>query len=126
MHQISPETKTINLKKEKEFQPRPQTKMAASRQYALPKGSLILVTAANSYIGSNIVDLLLQLGFRVRGTVRAEKPWLNELFENRHGKGRFETIVVPGAEMEGAFDNALHDISGVIHVVCTSRTWSGF
>lgn len=87
------------------------------KPYAIPEGSLVLVTAANSYIGSNIVDLLLELGFRVRGTVRAEKPWLNELFEKRHGKGKFETVIVAGAEQEGAFEDVLNDVSGVIHVV---------
>lgn len=78
------------------------------------------MTGANSFIGSNIIDLLLELGFSVRGTVRAEKPWLNELFEKKYGKDRFETAVVPVLEKEGAFDDVLNDISGIIHVVCAS------
>lgn len=90
----------------------------SQKQYALPRGSRILVTAANSYIGSNIVDLLLELGFQVRGTVRAEKPWLNNLFEKKYGKDRFETVIVPGAEKEGAFDDVLDGVAGIIHVVC--------
>lgn len=93
----------------------------SGKQYALPQGSRILVTAANSYIGSNIVDLLLEIGFQVRGTVRAEKPWLNELFEKKYGKGRFETVIVSGTEKEGAFDDALDDVTGIIHVVCYLR-----
>jgi nucleoside-diphosphate-sugar epimerase len=91
----------------------------SQKQYALPRGSCILVTAANSHIGSNIVDLLLELGFQVRGTVRADKPWLNGFFEKKYGKNRFETVVVPGAEKEGAFDDVLDDVTGIIHVVCS-------
>jgi nucleoside-diphosphate-sugar epimerase len=75
------------------------------------------VTRANGYIASNIVDLLLQLRYNVRGTVRAEKPWLNAFFEKKYGKDRFETSVVPNLEEEGAFDEALKDIAGVIHAV---------
>lgn len=93
----------------------------AQKQYAIPQGSKVLVTAANSYIGSNIVDLLLELGFYVRGTVRTEKPWLNELFDKKYGKGRFETVIVPGAEIEGVFNDMLSDIAGIIHVVCLSH-----
>ena len=46
---------------------------------ALPTGSRILVTAANGYIASHVVDQLLVLGYAVRGTIRAPKPKLNEL-----------------------------------------------
>lgn len=95
--------------------------MMSSKQYAIPQGSQILVTGANGYIGSNIVDLLLDLGFRVRGTVRAEKPWLNELFEKKYGKDKFETVVASELEKEGVFDELLHDVAGIVHVVCASH-----
>lgn len=91
------------------------------KPYAIPEGSTILVTAANSYIGSNVVDHLLELGFHVRGTVRAEKPWLNELFEKKYGKDKFETVIVTGAEVEGAFDGVLDGVAGIVHVVCSSQ-----
>ncbi|EFY97729.1 aldehyde reductase II [Metarhizium robertsii ARSEF 23] len=87
-----------------------------SQTTAIPKGSLILVTGANGYIASNIVDLLLELGYRVRGTVREHKPWLTELFEKRHAKGLFETVVTANMEEPGAFDEAMQDVAGVIHV----------
>ncbi|CAM1507574.1 Fc.00g072150.m01.CDS01 [Cosmosporella sp. VM-42] len=83
---------------------------------ALPKGSLILVTGANGYIGSHVVDRLLKDGYNVRGTIRTEKPWLVELFEGRYGKGRFEAVIVPGIEAEGAFDQVTEGVSGFIHV----------
>lgn len=86
-------------------------------QPTIPKGSLILVTGANSYIGSNIVDLLLELGYNVRGTIREKKPWLDTLFEKRHGQGRFESSVVASLDEVGAFDEVLKGVAGVVHVV---------
>ena len=87
------------------------------KQYAILPGSRILVTGANSYIGSNIIDLLLELGFQVLGTIRAEKPWLNELFDAKYGKGRFSTIVIPSLDAEGVFDEVLTSVAGIVHVV---------
>lgn len=83
---------------------------------AIPKGAWILVTGANGYIASNTVDLLLEFGYNVRGTVRSEKPWLVSLFENKYGQGRFETCVLSSLEDEGVFDKVLNDVSGILHV----------
>ncbi|KAL7909518.1 NAD(P)-binding protein [Trichoderma velutinum] len=85
-------------------------------EYAIPPGGLVLVTGANGYIASHVVDLLLELGFNVRGTVRENKPWLDRFFEDRYGKGRYESIVVPAMEEEDAFASAAIGTDGVIHV----------
>ncbi|KKP00634.1 NAD dependent epimerase/dehydratase [Trichoderma harzianum] len=85
-------------------------------EYAIPPGSLVLVTGANGYIASHIVNELLELGFNVRGTVREEKPWLDRFFEEKYGKGRFESIVVRAMEDDKAFALAAEGASGVIHV----------
>lgn len=84
---------------------------------ALPKGSKILVTAANCYVGTHIVDVLLELGYRVRGTVRSHKPWLDKYFKEKYGDDRFESVVVEEMEKDNAFDDTFAGISGVIHVV---------
>lgn len=63
----------------------------------LPKGSKILVTGANGFIASHVVDQFLAAGYKVRGTVRSlEKgDWVRDFFEKRYaGNGRFELGVV--------------------------------
>ncbi|KAJ0336547.1 hypothetical protein COL922a_007823 [Colletotrichum nupharicola] len=82
---------------------------------ALPKGSLILVTGANGYIGAHVIDNLLKLGYHVRGTVRAEKPWPKELFD-KYGEGVFEQVVVPHLEDEEALGHAMTGTAGVVLV----------
>ncbi|KAL4963384.1 uncharacterized protein BDV14DRAFT_176513 [Aspergillus stella-maris] len=91
--------------------------MASKESYAIKIGERILVTGANGFIGSNIVDLLLSLGYIVRGTVRSERPWLNEVFEKRHGVEKFEPVTVPTLDDKKAVAAVLDGVSGVVHVV---------
>jgi uncharacterized protein YbjT (DUF2867 family) len=88
-------------------------------RYIIPRGSLILVTGANGYIASHVVNILLELGFKVRGTVRAAKPWLGGFFEQKYGKGRFESVVVPALEDEDAWSKIAENVSGVALIVGT-------
>jgi nucleoside-diphosphate-sugar epimerase len=85
--------------------------------YTIPKGSWVLVTGANGYIASSVADVLLELGYNVRGTIRTEKPWLNEYFTKKHGEGRFESVILSNMEKDSAFDEVAEGVSGVIHVV---------
>lgn len=82
--------------------------MPRTEDWAIPKGSTVLVTGANGFIGSHIADQFLQYGFRVRGTVRdADKnKWLDDVFRERYGHGRFELRTVPNMADQGAFDMA--------------------
>lgn len=91
--------------------------MASTESYAIEVGKRILVTGANGFIGSVIVDFLLSLGYIVRGTVRSKKPWLEEIFESRYGAGRFELRIVPALDDKEDLARVLEDVSGVIHVV---------
>ncbi|GJC77572.1 aldehyde reductase 2 [Colletotrichum liriopes] len=80
--------------------------MTPERQYAIPKGSTILVTGANGFIGSHVCNELLQLGYNVRGTVRdvEQCAWLPKALELQGPKGEFRLASLPDMEKEGAFD----------------------
>jgi nucleoside-diphosphate-sugar epimerase len=84
----------------------------------IEKGSTVLVTGANGFIASHIVDQLLQLDYKVRGTVRTEAKgkWVQDLFDNKYGQGKLELVVVPAMEVKGAFDDAVKGCEGVVHV----------
>lgn len=86
------------------------------RKTVIASGSLILVTGANGYIASHVVNQLLQLGYNVRGTIRAEKPWLEQFFAKKYGEGRFETMLLP-AFTKDALEPVLRGVSGVVHLV---------
>ncbi|KAL8825860.1 MAG: hypothetical protein Q9170_007630 [Blastenia crenularia] len=85
---------------------------------AIPFGSLVLVTGVTGYIGSHVADQLLQVGYRVRGTVRdeAKAQWVNELFTKKYGEGKLETVIVKDMGAKGAFDEACEGVAGVAHV----------
>jgi nucleoside-diphosphate-sugar epimerase len=76
---------------------------------ALPKGSLVLVTGANGWIASHVIDQLLQAGYNVRGSVREDSKaaWLKEYVADKYGAGKFEVVVVPDMSIDGAFDEAV-------------------
>jgi nucleoside-diphosphate-sugar epimerase len=88
-----------------------------AQEFAIPKGSTLVVTGANGYIASHIADILLGLGYLVRGTVRSEKPWLNQLFEEKYGKGKFESVVLPDLAAEGVYKDVVKGAAGFLHVV---------
>lgn len=93
-------------------------KMTFSEPRAIPLGSLVLVTGANGYIASNIVDQLLTAGYRVRGTVRSVERagWMKGFFDTKFGSGQFELIQVADMAVSGAYDEVIKGASGVAHV----------
>ncbi|KAL8801755.1 MAG: hypothetical protein Q9182_004227, partial [Xanthomendoza sp. 2 TL-2023] len=91
---------------------------------AIPVGSLVLVTGISGFVASHVADQLLKAGYRVRGTTRDEEKaeWVREVFGERYGQGKVETVVVADMKAEGAFDEACRvfsskqGVSGVAHV----------
>lgn len=89
-----------------------------SSNLALPSGSRVLVTGANGYLASHVVDQLLQQNYAVRGTVRAAKPWLDEYFTKQYGQGKYESMIVSSFEDRNSVERALDGVDGVVHLVC--------
>ncbi|KAF9772911.1 hypothetical protein IL306_009347 [Fusarium sp. DS 682] len=86
---------------------------------AIPKGSWVLVTAANGHTGSHIVFELLKRGFKVRGTVRdlESSQWLlkDDSVSKYAERGDIE-LVVADTSKPNDFDRAVRGVAAVIHV----------
>ncbi|KAF2670264.1 NAD(P)-binding protein [Microthyrium microscopicum] len=92
--------------------------MASSTNLAIPKGALVVVSGANGYIASNVVEQLLIAGYKVRGTVRSLKRagWMKPLLDEKYGTGNFSLCEVPDMAAPGAFDEAIKGAAGFAHV----------
>lgn len=82
--------------------------MATLENPVIPKGSTVLITGANGWVGSQVVNQFLSSGYKVRGTVRdtVKSAWLTTLYDGKYGKGNFELAAVKDMNEEGAFDVA--------------------
>ncbi|RAQ72377.1 hypothetical protein COH20_011523 [Aspergillus flavus] len=97
----------------------------SNSKHALPKGSRVLVTGANGYIASHVVDQLLSHGYLVRGTIRAPKPWLSEYFAQKYGDV-FEAVIVTCFENRDDINRVLDGVDGIIHLISAALpdSWS--
>ncbi|KAF3935146.1 Dihydroflavonol-4-reductase [Dactylellina cionopaga] len=89
--------------------------VVSPENFALPQGSLILVTGANGYIGANVVREALDAGYKVRGTTRSgeKSQYTEKVFDNNPS---YSTTVVAEVENEGAWDEAMKDVNAVVHM----------
>ncbi len=81
--------------------------------------SLVCVTGANGYIASHLIGLLLDAGYRVRGTVRdpsqeAKTAHLTAMAKERDAEDRLE-LVAGDLLKPGSFDDAIAGCEGVFH-----------
>lgn len=85
----------------------------------IPPGDWVLVTGANGYLASHITNILLQLGYKVRGSVRSqsEAPWIQGYFDSKFGEGKFELAIITDLTDAEGFETATEGMSGVIHSV---------
>ncbi|KAH9824934.1 hypothetical protein DFH28DRAFT_1077412 [Melampsora americana] len=88
----------------------------AQRLFFIGLGSHILVTGASGFIAAWTCRLLLEQGFKVRGTVRSiEKgEYLTNLFQEF---GENWSFVIPNG-----FDEAVKDMDGVAHIASPFST----
>ncbi|KAJ8064202.1 hypothetical protein OCU04_006551 [Sclerotinia nivalis] len=93
---------------------------------AIPDKSIVLITGLNGYIASHIAEQLLKAGYRVRGTVRDASKVKNLIgqWEKQYGKNRVEVAVVPNMSAEGAFDEVVKDVPGIVHVATSSMAFT--
>ncbi|KAL4889578.1 NAD(P)-binding protein [Aspergillus ambiguus] len=84
--------------------------------FALPPRARILVTGANGFLASHATNELLRLGYRVRGTVRGAKPWLDAFYTAKYGQGNFETVIVEDLGNYLEVSSVLDNVDGIIHL----------
>lgn len=81
---------------------------------------LVLLTGATGYVGSRVLLDALRSGYHVRITARtpekAQKVLSNPVIQALSPGERLTSIVIPDITVPGAFDEALKDITYVIHV----------
>lgn len=82
------------------------------------KGDLVLVTGATGFIGAHVVEELIAAGYRVRGTSRSKDKaqFLINFVEQKFGSGKLEIADVPDMIADGAYDEAIKGVSGIVHL----------
>lgn len=84
--------------------------MTSYNHTAIPKGSLVLITGATSYLASYTIKDFLERGYRVRGIVRnlSQAAWLTEeVFPSFVQSGTFDLVEVPDLSASNAFDSVV-------------------
>ncbi|EPE31987.1 NAD(P)-binding Rossmann-fold containing protein [Glarea lozoyensis ATCC 20868] len=83
-------------------------------------GELILITGTTGFVGFAVLQKALQAGYKTRIAVRKESQIgqlkSHRLIKDFAAKGFVEGVVVPDIGAEGAFDEALKDVVGVLHI----------
>ncbi|KAL7953601.1 putative NAD dependent epimerase/dehydratase [Trichoderma compactum] len=75
----------------------------SSSKVTVPKGSWVLVTGVNGFVGTHVAKQFLEHGYKVRGTVRDVSlyPWL---------------VVTADLETDNAFEEAVKGVQVIQHV----------
>lgn len=77
---------------------------------------LVLITGGTGFIGNHTVAQFLSNGYRVRATARNQSS-CNRLAEiHKNYRDDLETQIVSDITVPGAFDEAVKDVDGIIHM----------
>ncbi|CAA7269673.1 unnamed protein product [Cyclocybe aegerita] len=84
----------------------------------VPQGGKVLVSGANGYVAMWTAKILLERGYRVRGTVRsAEKGRFMTDYLTNLGYGEtFEFVVIEDIIEDGVFDEVVKDVAAIEHM----------
>ncbi|KAF2669529.1 putative cinnamoyl-CoA reductase [Microthyrium microscopicum] len=76
----------------------------------------ILISGASGFIGAHVLDAFLGAGYNVRAAVRSENS--TKKVRKTHGKygDALSFVIVPNIAVLGAFDEAVKDVDGVVHM----------
>lgn len=80
----------------------------------------MLVTGATGLVGSHVVDNLLQKGFRVRAVARSKAKADAFCRVRPQYSSTLEFCFIEDLTDAGAFDEAVKDVDGVIHIASVS------
>ncbi|KAJ3903133.1 D-lactaldehyde dehydrogenase [Lentinula edodes] len=91
------------------------------------KNNTILVTGANGFVASWVIDTLLKRGYTVRAAVRTEVKgqYILEQFKSYSETGKIQVVAVGDIAKETAFDDAVKDVDGIIHTASPVHLGSG-
>lgn len=78
------------------------------------------MTGATGFVGAHVVDNLLKRGFRVRGAARSAKKAEQMLAAHPEYASQLDFVLIADIGKEGAFDKAVKEVNGVIHVASVS------
>ena len=78
--------------------------------------ALILVTGGTGFIGNHTVSQFLLHGYRVRATTRNQDSCDRLLSTHHKYRDLLETQIVADITQPGAFDTAVKDVDGIIHM----------
>lgn len=85
------------------------------KPYLDPSSTTVLVTGSSGYIGGNIVRELLDVGYKVRGTVRSEEKAAKT--KETFNSSNYETAIVTDfSKPSDEIANAVKGVDAIIHV----------
>ncbi|KAM0453050.1 hypothetical protein ACHAPV_009165 [Trichoderma viride] len=81
----------------------------------MSKGT-VLITGASSFVGAHVLEQFLSDGTPVRGVARSQSSADRIMKVNAKYASLLSLAIVPDITAPGAFDDAVKDVEGVIHI----------